>query len=176
MSNTQGCTECARRANAGPNYDPKRQTGRTERQLILALSAMMMGRSVVYISANSAQAHSNCRRAVEWLRTNGFYDQEQVPIEATGHSITMMVGSIKFVGCPELTGCSPYPKRPGWTVITDHHVEELLAEREAKRLRLQQFLADQRTIFDLMRKHKINVVRVSGSGEPYVNGERAKQG
>ena len=170
------CKECNMRAAAGPHYDPRRATGRTGRQLVLAVSAMLMSQTVVYVSANSAQAGNNCRRAVDWLRTNGFFNQDAVPIEATGHSITMTIGSIKFVGCPELTGCHPREQRPGQVVITDHHVEELLAEREAKRLRLAQFLADQTTIFELMRKHKINVVRVSGSGEPYVNGERAKQG
>lgn len=123
-----------------------RQTGRTSRQLTMALCSMLMGKRVLFVSANIRESTKRRHWCTEWLRSNGWYDQGLVPVHVRGDTLEFGSGSLTFrTMSSDLAGL-----RFNLTV-TDHYAEELAEEQRRK----AEFQQDQATIFALMRKHGI---------------------
>lgn len=130
--------------STAPKHDEHRQTGRTSRQLVLAMCNMLMGKRVLYVSHNIKASTQHRHWCTEWLRTNGWYDQQVVPLHAVGDTLQFGSGSLTFRPMTSNLAGLRFT-----LTIEDHHAEELRKEQERK----AEFIADQQTIFTLMRKH-----------------------
>lgn len=133
------------------HLSPQRQTGRTSRQLTMAICGMLMGRRVVFVSHDGKTSARHRQWCEEWLQDNGWYDQKIAPVRSAGDTLSFGSGSLTFRSMTSSLAGLRFD-----LTIEDHRAEEVRQEQE----RRAQFLADQATILHLMRKHGLFVVRL----------------
>ena len=65
------CTECSKRAQQGPHYDPRRGTGRTTQRVKTAIIAALSGHRVLYVTHNDCYARELLKQAMHHLEEAG---------------------------------------------------------------------------------------------------------
>jgi hypothetical protein len=148
------CGECARRAHAGPNYDPRRGTGRTSNAVKAAVLAAAFGQRVVYICGNQNSAdHANAlaREFVEKSLGPTYHLRVSISKERIVFYFANggVAGTLVFRSMEAQDINLGMRKEQVFRVIEDHYAVEVRAEREAKRIRMD----DCATIMRLMQKH-----------------------
>lgn len=152
--------------------DSKRGTGRTERGIELAISGLLMGKTVVHVSGNSQQAKVASRYAATWLMRNGWYEQQVCPLREAPQSFIFGRGELRFVGAEQnLAGMRIK------LLVEDHWAVELREEREQRQKLAAELDEDQETIKRLLRKHGFNSVDLpkTGSGATWHIARRERQ-
>lgn len=142
-----GCTECSKRAQQGPHYDPARRTGRTTQRVKTAIIAALSGHRVLYVTHNDFYARDLLKQAMRHLEEAGCCPMTG---NVTAYRITLLNGGwLEFRSMAAAQPCGlkadKLPTKEWW----DHFAEE-----ERERLRQQQIrLDDAALIKQLMRKH-----------------------
>ncbi len=111
--------------------DTARGTGRTTRSVVLAIQHMLRGERVLVVAATQRQADEMLRIGANWLKENGWLDQNVIPI--TVHQqhrrITCCAVELTFHGY-ESFETLPVNRRA--KVVWDHHALDKRAEREER--------------------------------------------
>lgn len=102
-----------------------RRSGRTSRQIVWAICAMLRGKAVIFVSANEARSKEHYQFAKDWLVANGFHGYRAAPEIRT---LFMPAGHLQF---RRLGTCLSGLRNV--EVVKDHYVQELEAI-EAQRL------------------------------------------
>lgn len=142
------CTECSKRAQAGPHYDARRGTGRTTQSVKTAIMGALCGQRVLYVTHNDQTAVELCRYAVQLIA-----EAVEVAVAISGrtaHRITFSNGAwleFRSMGAAEPRGLKEcyLPQRTWWDPYAQEERARLAAEEERR--------ADAETIKQLMRKH-----------------------
>lgn len=130
--------------------DSERGTGRTQRGVVQAVCAMIMGKNVVHVSGTPQAARDACEYAKNWLKVNGFLDQTAITVATEREVIRFGTATLTFLPMSaSLRGMSH-------DIIKDHFVLEYAAEKARQRARI----ADMRTIARLMHKHEWGTVEL----------------
>lgn len=141
------CTECSKRAQQGPHYDPRRGTGRTMQRVKTAIIAALAGHRVLYVTHNDCYARELLKQAMHHLAEAG---TSPMTGNVTAYRITLLNG-----GWLEFRGMAA--AQPRGLKADKRHTKEWwdhFAEEERERLRQQQIrLEDAALIKQLMRKH-----------------------
>lgn len=117
------------------NQDKDRGTGRTQRGVVQAVSAMLMGKNVVHVSGSSDAAMSALAYARIWLHDNGWCDQSRVDLTVNNATMVIRFGSGKLQ-FHSMHGALPRGL-PTLTVFKDHYVLECEAVVEDKKARTE---------------------------------------
>lgn len=128
-----------------------RATGRSERDIVRALSQALMGKQVLFVSMTPESGRAHWHVATDWLQANGFIGHKGVQVMSHTHLIVMGVGSVLFSMGQSMSG----PRLHGIQfIVEDHFVTECKAAKAEKdRIKAEQD-EDKNTIAKLMRKHK----------------------
>lgn len=104
----------------------ERRSGRTSRQIVWAICAMLRGKAVIFVSSNEASSRAHYQLAKDWLVTNGFHGFRVS--DTARRTLYMPEGSLQF----RSAGACFLGLR-NVEVVKDHYVLELEAI-EAQRL------------------------------------------
>ena len=148
-----------------------RGTGRSQRDIVRALSQALMGKTVLFVSMTPESGRAHWRVACDWLEANGFIGHKSVGLLTHENRIRMGVGSVLFSMGQSMSG----PRLHGIQhIVEDHYVTECnAAKAEQDRIKEEQE-ADKYTIAKLMRKHKWCEVHGYGITFPTTCSHRTK--
>lgn len=132
-----------------------RGTGRSQRDIVRALSQAIMGKQVLFVSMTPESGCSHWNMALEWLRTNGFMDYLGCEVRQHENIIRMGAGRMLFSMGHSMSGPRLHDIQ---CVVEDHYVTECNAAA-VKRAEKE---ADKNTIARLMRKHQWTTVQSYG--------------
>lgn len=142
------CTECNKRAQQGPHYDPARGTGRTTQRVKTAIIAALSGHRVLYVTHTDCYARELCKAAMRHLEEAGVCPMTG---NVTAYRITLLNGGwleFRSMGVMPISRglrAEALPTKEWW----DHFAEE-----ERERLRQHQLRQDDAALIkQLMRKH-----------------------
>ena len=130
-----------------------RGTGRSQRDVVRALSQAIMGKHVLFVSMTPEAGKEHFALALGWLEANGFFGDDGCEVEAEGNYIRMGVGSVLFSMGKSISGPSLHKIQH---IIEDHFVTECTAERERV---LAERVKDLDTVERLLNKHGYTSVR-----------------
>lgn len=118
------------------DQDKNRGTGRTERIVVRAVCAMLMGKTVVHVSASPGSTDHALAYARDWLRTNGWSSQHAVrlAIDTRQQIIRFGTGVLRFTSIDNPGAVRGYPRST--IVLDDHAVAELRVAAEKKQARV----------------------------------------
>lgn len=141
------CTECSKRAQQGPHYNPDRGTGRTTQRVKTAIIAAMSGHRVRYVTHTEAYATELCRYA---LRLMSEAECQPATGNVTATRITLLNGGwLEFrsmaAAQPRGLKADKLPTKEWW----DHFAEEERERKKQEQIRRD----DAALIKQLMRKH-----------------------
>ena len=141
-----------------------RGTGRSQRDIVRALSLAIMGKRVLFVSANPEAGRAHWRVAYDWLDANGFIGYTGCEMRVHEHHIRMGAGSVTFSMGKSMSG-------PGLHciqhIVEDHCVTECNAAAAAKKAEQED---DKNTIARLMHKHQWGTIE--GYGVQFHGGDR----
>lgn len=152
------CTECQRRAAAGPHYDPKRGTGRTTNTIRMALLAAVSGRRILFVAHTTQAGYDLCRSALDMIQElDSLPGSARLEYSDSKHAITFYLngeefGKLMFVGMGDMRveSINRGLREPlMYRLVYDHHVLEL--QEEARRRAARMDAA--RQIRELMQEH-----------------------
>lgn len=141
------CTECLKRAQQGPHFDPKRGTGRTSQRVKMAIIGALGGHRVLYVTHSDCYARDLLKQAMLMLEEAGVTPMTG---NVSPYRITLLNGG--WLEFRSMGACKPrglraeaLPTKEWW----DHFAEE-----ERERIRLKKIrMEDAHLIHSLMRKH-----------------------
>ena len=136
--------------------NPMNKTGRTMRRVVHGLSAMLMGKKVLFVCGTPSQAKQAYSYAEQWLADNGWYDQKVVRLT------TSSIGKVCYFGTEGELRFTCLEKSRGLRyteVERDHSADELEEQREREMERK----LDITTMRALMLKHKWYAVKLPGT-------------
>lgn len=114
------------------NSDKDRGTGRTQCGVVQAVCAMLMGKTVRYISATPGGAKDAMSYAKDWLHINGWCEQSRVVLTADNDAMVILFGTGKL----EFKHAGIAYNGGGlYTYVKDHFVLECEAEAASKKAR-----------------------------------------
>lgn len=144
------CAECA----AGS--DALRGTGRSQRDIVRALSQAIMGKQVLFVSMTPESGRAHWHLAIGWLQSNGFMDYPGCEVRPHADIIRMGAGRVLFSMGKSMSG----PRLQGIQhIVEDHYVTECNAAAAAKKAEQED---DKNTIAKLLRKHQWTTVQSYG--------------
>lgn len=142
------CTECSKRAQQGPHYDPHRGTGRTMQQVKTAIISAMSGHRVLYVTHSDQYARELCREALRFMR-----EAECTPAHnnVTAYRITLLNGGwLEF----RSMGAMPFNRGLKAAHGTSRELWDHFAEEERERKRQEQIIRDDVAMINsLLEKH-----------------------
>lgn len=103
-----------------------RRSGRTSRQIVWAICAMLRGKVVIFVSSNEARSKEHFQFAKDWLVSNGFHGFRVS--DTARRTLYMPEGSLQF-----RSAGAYLPGLRNVEIVKDHYVQELEAI-EAQRL------------------------------------------
>lgn len=132
-----------------------RGTGRSERDIVRALSQALMGKRVLFVSATPESGRAHWHVATEWLQANGFIGHKGVQVVSHTNLIIMGVGSVLFSMGESMSG----PRLHGIQyIVEDHFVTECSAAKaERDRIKAEK-VEDLAEVVRLLDKHGITHV------------------
>lgn len=112
-----------------------RGTGRSQRDIVRALSQAIMGKQVLFVSMTPGAGCAHWNMALEWLRTNGFRDYLGCEVRPHENIIRMGAGRVLFSMGKSISG----PRLHGIQhIVEDHYVTECnAAKAEQDRLKAE---------------------------------------
>lgn len=129
-----------------------RGTGRSQRDIVRALSQAIMGKQVLFVSMTTEAGRAHWQVAYDWLKANGFIGHKTVSLLPQENRIVMGVGSVLFSMGQSMSG----PRLHGiQSIVEDHFVTECNAAKAEQE-------ADKDTIAKLLRKHQWTTVQSYG--------------
>lgn len=144
------CSECRKRAAAGPHFDPLRGTGRTTHKVSRALLAAALGHRVLFVAKMAKQAQEMCVQAAHMLRQDHAIVMENV----TTDRLTLTTGGwidFKSMSAPlDYRGVAQGNKPT--LELWDHAADAERTRRIEQEIREQ----DIRQIKTLMKKHGLH--------------------
>ena len=133
-----------------------RGTGRSQRDIVRALSQAIMGKQVLFVSMTPESGRAHWHLATEWLQANGWMDYLGCEVRPHENIIRMGAGRVLFSMGQSMSGprlhCIQH-------IVEDHFVTECNAAAAAKKERIE----DAATIKVLMLKHKWYAVKIPGT-------------
>lgn len=129
-----------------------RGTGRSQRDIVRALSQAIMGKQVLFVSMTPESGCAHWNMALEWLRTNGFRDYLGCEVRPHEDIIRMGAGRVLFGMGKSISGPRLHDIQ---CIVEDHYVAECSAKKAEQE-------ADKNTIAKLMRKHQWTTVQTYG--------------
>lgn len=133
-----------------------RGTGRSQRNIVRALSLAIMGKQVLFVSANPASGCDHWKVAMDWLGANGFIGYTGCGVSTRDNYIRMGAGSVLFSMGKSMSG----PRLQGIQhIVEDHFVTECNAAAAVKKAEQED---DKNTIAKLLRKHQWTTVQAYG--------------
>lgn len=145
------------------NSKDVRGTGRSQRDIVRALSLAIMGKRVLFVSASPEAGRAHWRVAYDWLAANGFIGYTGCEVAVHENRIRMGAGSVTFSMGQSMSGprlhCIQH-------IVEDHFVTECnAAKAEQDRLKEERD-ADKTAIAKLMVKHGWLIVEGYGLPKP----------
>lgn len=132
-----------------------RGTGRSQRDIVRALSQALMGKQVLFVSMTPESGRAHWQVACDWLEANGFIGHKSVSLLPQENRIRMGVGSVLFNMGQSMSGPRLHCIQ---LIVEDHFVTECNAAA-AKKAEQE---ADKDTIAKLLRKHQWTTVQSYG--------------
>ena len=132
-----------------------RGTGRSQRDIVRALSQAIMGKRVLFVSMTPGSGLAHWHMALEWLQANGFIDYSGCTVRPHEHHIRMGAGSVLFSMGQSMSG----PRlRCIQLIVEDHFVTECnAAKAERDRIKAEK-VEDLAEVVRLLDKHGITHV------------------
>lgn len=145
-----------------------RGTGRSQRDIVRALSHAIMGEQVLFVSMTPESGRAHWDVACDWLEANGFMDYLGCEVRPHENIIRMGAGSVLFSMGEGMSG----PRLHGIQyIVEDHYVTECNAATAAKKAEQEE---DKNTIARLMHKHQWGTIEGYGVQFHGGNHHRAK--
>ena len=127
-----------------------RGTGRSQRDIVRALSQAIMGKQVLFVSMTPESGRAHWHLAIGWLQSNGFMDYRGCEVRPHADIIRMGAGRVLFSMGKSMSG----PRLQGIQhIVEDHYVTECNAAKAEKDRLAEEQAADKETIKRLMVKH-----------------------
>lgn len=133
-----------------------RGTGRSQRDIVRALSQAIMGKQVLFVSMTPESGRAHWDVACDWLGANGFIGHTTVSLVPHENRIRMGVGSVLFSMGQSMSGPRLHCIQ---LIVEDHFVTECNAVAAAKKAEQED---DKNTIAKLLRKHQWTTVQSYG--------------
>lgn len=133
-----------------------RGTGRSQRDIVRALSLAIMGKRVLFVSMTPESGRAHWQVACDWLEANGFIGYTGCGVDSRENYIRMGAGSVRFSMGQSMSGPRLYYIQH---IVEDHCVTECNAAAASKRAEKE---ADKDTIARLMHKHQWQTVEGYG--------------
>lgn len=139
-----------------------RDTGRSQRDIVRALSQAIMGKRVLFVSMTPESGRAHWQVACDWLEANGFIGHSTVSLVQHENRIRMGAGSVLFSMGQSMSGLRLYGIQH---IVEDHFVTECNAAKAEKDRLAEERGADMHTITKLMYKHEWGVVELPSARE-----------
>ena len=132
-----------------------RGTGRSQRDIVRALSQALMGKQVLFVSMTPESGRAHWQVACDWLGANGFIGHKTVSLLPQENHIVMGVGSVLFSMGQSMSG----PRLHGiQSIVEDHYVTECNAAKAEKDRVKAEKVEDLAEVVRLLDKHGITHV------------------
>lgn len=157
MCKDYSMTDCVKSGDPQPCVDCKeiRDTGRSQRDIVRALSQALMGKSVLFVSMTPESGRAHWQVAWDWLKANGFIGHSTVCMLPHENRIRMGVGSVLFSMGQSMSGprlhCIQH-------IVEDHSVTECNAAKAEQDRTEAEKVADLAEVVRLLDKHGITHV------------------
>lgn len=132
-----------------------RGTGRSQRDIVRALSQAIMGKQVLFVSMTPESGCSHWNMALEWLQANGFIGHTTVSLVPHENRIRMGVGSVLFSMGKSISGPRLHDIQ---CIVEDHYVTECNAAKAEKDRIKAEKVEDLAEVVRLLDKHGITHV------------------
>ena len=133
----------------------ERGTGRSQRDIVRALSLAIMGKRVLFVSMTPESGRAHWEVACDWLEANGFIGYTGCAVRASENHIRLGVGSVLFSMGQSMSGerlhCIQH-------IVEDHFVTECNAAKAEKDRLKEEKTADLAEVVRLLDKHGITHV------------------
>lgn len=127
-----------------------RGTGRSQRDIVRALSQALMGKRVLFVSMTPESGRAHWDVACDWLEANGFIGHTTVSLVPHENRIRMGAGSVLFSMGQSMSGPRLHCIQ---LIVEDHFVTECNAAKAEKDRLAEEQDDDKETIKRLMVKH-----------------------
>lgn len=132
-----------------------RGTGRSQRDIVRALSQALMGKQVLFVSMTPESGRAHWQVACDWLEANGFIGHKSVSLLPQENRIRMGVGSVLFNMGQSMSGPRLHDIQ---CIVEDHYVTECnAAKAERDRIKAEK-VEDLAEVVRLLDKHGITHV------------------
>lgn len=135
-----------------------RGTGRSQRDIVRALSQALMGKRVLFVSMTPESGRAHWDVACDWLEANGFIGHTTVSLVPHENRIRMGAGSVLFSMGQSMSGPRLHCIQ---LIVEDHFVTECNAAKAEQDRLAEEQADDKETIKRLMVKHGWRNVRNS---------------
>ena len=132
-----------------------RGTGRSQRDIVRALSQAIMGKQVLFVSMTPESGCAHWNMALEWLRTNGFRDYLGCEVRPHENIIRMGAGRVLFSMGKSISGPRLHDIQ---CIVEDHYVTECSAAKAEKDRIKAEKVEDLAEVVRLLDKHGITHV------------------
>lgn len=147
----------------------ERGTGRSQRDIVRALSQAMMGKRVLFVSMTPESGRAHWQVACDWLEANGFVGYSGCSLLPLENTIRLGVGHVLFSMGQSLSGPQLHCIQH---IVEDHFVTECKDAKAEKDRIVTEIDEDKNTIAKLMRKHQW--LCVEGYGPQFHGGNAHK--
>lgn len=132
-----------------------RGTGRSQRDIVRALSQAIMGKQVLFVSMTPESGRAHWHLAIGWLQSNGFMDYRGCEVRPHADIIRMGAGRVLFSMGKSMSG----PRLHGIQhIVEDHFVTECNAAKAEKDRVEAEKVEDLAEVVRLLDKHGITHV------------------
>lgn len=132
-----------------------RGTGRSQRDIVRALSQAIMGKQVLFVSMTPESGRAHWHLAIGWLQSNGFMDYLGCEVRPHANIIRMGAGRVLFSMGKSMSG----PRLQGIQhIVEDHFVTECNAAKAEKDRIKAEKVEDLAEVVRLLDKHGITHV------------------
>lgn len=132
-----------------------RGTGRSQRDIVRALSQAIMGKQVLFVSMTPESGCAHWNMACDWLEANGFIGHNTVSFLPQENLIGMGAGSVRFSMGQSMSGPRLYGIQH---IVEDHFVTECNAAKAEKDRVEAEKVEDLAEVVRLLDKHGITHV------------------